>query len=93
MLNYSNGHSNFSFENKLYDFCHNFADSFRKNGVYGTKPGDEWWMITLICTHAPFSVRLAIIATLDFTKTLVRHVIVTHLTSIMVHLYGQISGV
>ena len=50
-------------------------------------------MITLICTHTPFSIRLAIIATLDFTKTSVRHVIVTHLTSIMVQLYGQISGV
>ena len=46
-------------------------------------------MITLICTHTPFSIRLAIIATLDFTKTSVRHVIVTHLTSIMVQLFGK----
>ena len=50
-------------------------------------------MITLICTHTPFSIRLAIIATLDFTKTLVRHVIVAHLTSIIVQLYGHIAGV
>ena len=50
-------------------------------------------MITLTCTHTPFSIRLAIIGTLDFTKTLVRHVIVAHLTSIIVQLYGQISGV
>ena len=50
-------------------------------------------MITLICPHTPFSIRLAIIATLDFTETSVRHVIVTHLTSIMVQLCGQISGV
>ena len=48
---------------------------------------------TYMHTNRPFSVRLAIIATLDFTKTSVRHVIVTHLTSIMVQLCGQIYGV
>ena len=50
-------------------------------------------MITLISTHTPFSIRLANIATLDFTKTSVRHVIVKHLTSIIAQLYRQISGV
>ena len=73
--NDSNGHSNFSHENRLYDFCHDFDYNFRKNVVWGTKPGHEWWMITLISKHTPFSIGLANIATLDFTKTSVRHVI------------------